>query len=155
MCRCGVHLLWVHSAADQTGVTTMSNEAQGTSQVQGARYLPLKKTNNTEQQAAIKVLLNAHKPFRNLREHMPLQYVTSFLLVAAEEDLNVSEYAKRAGVSQSLMTRHLADLGSVNRHHEEGLGLVEAYGDLMDRRNRLIRLTARGKHVPRQSDQAQ
>ena len=70
-----------------------------------------------------------------------------FLLVASEENLNVTEYAKRAGTSQSLMTRHLADLGSTNRYHEEGFGLVEAYDDLMDRRNRLIRLTAKGKSV--------
>jgi DNA-binding MarR family transcriptional regulator len=78
---------------------------------------------------------------------MPLQYVTAFILVATEEGLNVTEYAKRAGISQSLMTRHLSDLGQVNRYHEEGFGLIEAYDDLMDRRNRLIRLTAKGKHV--------
>jgi DNA-binding MarR family transcriptional regulator len=45
--------------------------------------------------------------------------------------------ASRAGTSQSLMTRHLADLGDVNRDHD----------DLMDRRNRLIRLSPKGKHV--------
>ena len=78
---------------------------------------------------------------------MPLQYVTAFLLVATEEHLNVTEYAKRAGTSQSLMTRHLMDLGEVNRYHEPGFGLLEAYDDLMDRRNRLMRLSAKGKHV--------
>src|SRR5260370_34326929 len=78
-------------------------------------------------------LLKALKPFRALRETMPLQYVSTFLLVASEEGLNVSTYAKRAGTSQSLMTRHLADLGTVNRYHEDGFGLVEAYHDLMDR----------------------
>jgi DNA-binding MarR family transcriptional regulator len=55
--------------------------------------------------------------------------------------------ASRAGTSQSLMTRHLADLGDVNRDHEQGYGLVDAYDDLMDRRNRLIRLSPKGKHV--------
>ena len=92
-------------------------------------------------------LLKALKPFRALRETMPLQYVSTFLLVASEEGLNVSTYAKRAGTSQSLMTRHLADLGTVNRYHEDGFGLVEAYYDLMDRRNRLIRLTAKGQRL--------
>jgi hypothetical protein len=100
-----------------------------------------------EQRALLKVTLNAIKPFRKLRETMPLQYVTAFMLVATDEGLNVSTYAKRAGTSQSLMTRHLMDLGTVNRHHEEGFGLVEAFDDLMDRRNRLIYLSAKGKHV--------
>jgi DNA-binding MarR family transcriptional regulator len=100
-----------------------------------------------EQRALLKSQLNALKPFRKVREAMPLQYVTAFLLVATEENLNVTEYAKRAGTSQSLMTRHLMDLGAVNRNHEEGFGLVEAYDDLMDRRNRLMRLSAKGKHV--------
>jgi DNA-binding MarR family transcriptional regulator len=91
--------------------------------------------------------LKALKPFRALRQTMPLQYVTAFLLVASDENQNVSEYAKRAGTSQSLMTRHLADLGTVNRYHEEGFGLVEGYDDAMDRRNRLIRLTAKGQRL--------
>ena len=67
---------------------------------------------------------------------MPLQYVQAFLLAATEENLNVSTYATRAGTSQSLMTRHLLDLGEVNRYHEEGMGFVEAYRDMMDRRQR-------------------
>lgn len=95
----------------------------------------------------VKSTLRALKPFREIRETMPLQYVQAFLLVAAEEHQNVSTYAIRAGTSQSLMTRHLADLGDVNRYHEHGFGLVEAYDDLKDRRNRLIRLTPKGKHV--------
>jgi DNA-binding MarR family transcriptional regulator len=106
------------------------------------------KTSTTAQQrATLKSQLNALKPFRSVRKEMPLQYVQAFLLVATEENLNVTEYAKRAGTSQSLMTRHLMDLGPVNRYHEEGFGLVEAYDDLMDRRNRLIRLSAKGMHV--------
>jgi DNA-binding MarR family transcriptional regulator len=102
---------------------------------------------SAEQRALLKSQLLAFKPFRSVRETMPLQYVTAFLLVATEENLNVTEYAKRAGTSQSLMTRHLLDLGEVNRHHEQGFGLVEAYDDFMDRRNRLIRLSTKGRHV--------
>jgi DNA-binding MarR family transcriptional regulator len=95
----------------------------------------------------VKSTLNAFKPFRSLRATMPMQYVTTFLAVAADEDQNVTTYAKRVGISQSLMTRHLSDLGAINRSHKEGFGLVEADVDAMDRRNRLIRLSAKGKHV--------
>jgi DNA-binding MarR family transcriptional regulator len=106
------------------------------------------KANTTlEQRATLKAQLNALQPFRSVRETMPLQYVAAFLLVATEENLNVTEYARRAGTSQSLMTRHLSDLGEINRYHKKGFGLVEAYDDLMDRRNRLVRLSAKGKHV--------
>ena len=66
------------------------------------------------QLGALKGLNNALEPFRAERATMPLQYVTAFLLVATDENQNVSEYAKRAATSQSLMTRHLADLGEVN-----------------------------------------
>jgi DNA-binding MarR family transcriptional regulator len=97
------------------------------------------------QRGLLKSFHRALEPFREVRATMPIQYVVTFLLVAQEENLNVSEYAKRAGTSQSLMTRHLSDLGDTNRYHEEGMGLVEGYDDLMDRRNRLIRLTAKGK----------
>jgi DNA-binding MarR family transcriptional regulator len=70
-----------------------------------------------------------------------------FLLVATDEHQNVTECAKRAGTTQSLMTRHLADLGTVNRYHEKSFCLVEACEDVIDRRNKLIRLTAKGKHA--------
>lgn len=108
---------------------------------------PRNKAVTDEQRTTLRATWNALKPFRAVRDTMPLQYVTAFLLVATEENLNVTEYAKRAGTSQSLMTRHLMDLGAVNRHHGEGFGLVEAYDDPVDRRNRLVRLTAKGHHV--------
>jgi DNA-binding MarR family transcriptional regulator len=87
------------------------------------------------------------KPFHKLRETMPLQYITTFLHVASDEGQNVTEYARRAGTSQSLMSRHLGDLGEVNRYHEEGFGLIEEYTDGMDRRNSLRRLTDKGRGV--------
>ena len=99
------------------------------------------------QRKTVRSTLAALKPFKTIRETMPLQYVQAFLLVAADENQNVTTYAMRAGTSQSLMTRHIQDLGDINRHHEEGMGLVESYRDMMDRRNVLIRLSAEGKGV--------
>jgi DNA-binding MarR family transcriptional regulator len=99
------------------------------------------------QLATLKAYYDGLKPFRTLRETMPLQCVTAFLLVATDEHQSITVYATRAGTSQSLMSRHLADLGTVNRHHEEGFGLVEHYEDIMDRRNKLVRLTAKGKRA--------
>ena len=107
-----------------------------------------------DEKVALKTTLEALRPFKSLRDTMPLQYVTAFLHVALEEGLTVSEYAKRAGTSQSLMTRHLADLGETNRYHTQGFGLIEQFDNVMDRRERLIRLTAKGRHVVYEMAQA-
>ena len=100
-----------------------------------------------DEKAVLIGLLKALKSFRELRKTMPLQYVTTFLHVAVHEGKNVSELAKVVGTSQSLMTRHLADLGEINRYHKPGYGLIEAYTDMMDRRNQLNRLSAKGQRL--------
>jgi DNA-binding MarR family transcriptional regulator len=105
------------------------------------------KSISPEQAAVMKRTYTALRAFREYRETMPLQYVSVLLLVASDENQNFSTYATRQGTSQSLMSRHIADLGSVNRYHKPGLGLVETYGDLMDRRNKLVRLTPKGRHI--------
>lgn len=115
--------------------------------VEGTGVSSYKQSITAEERKVLLNTLKALEPFKNLRETMPLQYVTAFMLVATEEGLNVTEYARRAGISQSLMTRHLSDLGTTNRYHEAGFGLIEAFEDVMDRRNRLIRLTAKGKGI--------
>jgi DNA-binding MarR family transcriptional regulator len=100
-----------------------------------------------DEKAVLIRLLKALKPFHELNPTMPLQYVTAFLHVAINEGQNVSEYARKLGTSQSLMTRHLADIGEINRYHEPGFGLVEARDDVRDRRNRRNRLSAKGQRL--------
>ena len=100
-----------------------------------------------DEKAVLIGLLKALEPFHELNPTMPLQYVTAFLSVANKEGQNVSEYAKIVGTSQSLMTRHLADIGEINRYHEPGFGLVDAKTDPMDRRNQRNRLSAKGQHL--------
>jgi DNA-binding MarR family transcriptional regulator len=89
----------------------------------------------------------ALRPFFKLRATMPLQYITAFLLVALKEGQTVTELADRAGISPSLMTRHLADLGQMNRYHKDGYDLVESELDPMDRRTKRQRLTAKGQRL--------
>lgn len=92
-------------------------------------------------------LMTALAPFRILNPNMPMQHVTAFILVALKQDESVMEYARTAGVSPSLMTRHLADLGDVNRNHEEGFNLVEKKDDPMDRRVKRVKLTKKGQRL--------
>lgn len=93
---------------------------------------------------AAKTLLGALEPFKTIRGTMPLQYVTAFLLVAEQEGLGVSDYATRAGVSISVMSRHLLDIGERNRNMEEGFGLVTYRANPMELRKHEYMLTDKG-----------
>lgn len=98
-----------------------------------------------DERSAAKALLGSLEPFRALRATMPLQYVTAFLLVAEEEGLSVVDYARRAGVSISVMSRHLLDIGDRNRNMEEGFGLVTYRSNPMELRKHEYMLTDKGR----------
>ena len=100
-----------------------------------------------EERSSIKGMLGALEPFRSLRQTMPLQYVTAFLLVAEEEGLGVGDYAKRAEVSVSVMSRHLLDIGERNRDMEPGFGLVTYRSNPMELRKHEYFLTDKGRAV--------
>lgn len=112
--------------------------------------MPLPKKAEGTEAAAIKRALSVLEPFRSIRQTMPLQYVRAFLLVAAEEGLSVGEYAERAGVSMSVMSRHLLDIGERNRHMEEGFGLIMSKPNPTELRKNEIYLTAKGKALKHQ-----
>ena len=97
----------------------------------------------------IKNLLAGLGHFKDIRHTMPLQYVTAFLLVAQEEGLGVGDYAKRAGVSMTVMSRHLLDIGERNRSMTEGFGLVTYRANPMELRKHEYKLTERGKSLVR------
>lgn len=95
----------------------------------------------------------ALKPFEELRHDMPLQYVRTFMLVATEPGLGVTEYANKAGVTQTVMSRHLLDIGERNRHMEPGFGLVEKRYTLNLRQSEIL-LTEKGIDVARKMARA-
>ena len=88
--------------------------------------------------------------FRAIRRIMPLQEAYAFLLVASEEGCDVSEYAKRAGVTQAVMTRILFALSSRGRQRDAGYGLVQQAADPQDLRRVQTFLTSRGKALMRE-----
>jgi DNA-binding MarR family transcriptional regulator len=85
--------------------------------------------------------------FRAIRRTMPLQHAFAFLSVALEEGHSVSEYAKRAGTTQAVMTRILFALSS--RKRDPGYGLVQQVIDPQDGRRTQTFLTVRGKALVR------
>ena len=51
-----------------------------------------------------------------------------------KEGQTVTEYAEKAGVPQTVMTRHLLEIGDRSRDKEKGLGLVTQKADMNDLR---------------------
>lgn len=94
---------------------------------------------------ALRNLLGSLEPFRTIRGTMTLQCVASFLLVAEEERLCVGDYAKRAGISMSAMSRNLLAIGDRNRNRRQGFGLVTYRANPMKLRKREYFLTDKGR----------
>jgi len=88
------------------------------------------------------------KVFKLLNDRIPLQYVLSFLAVAADEGHSVTYYARKVGINQTTMSRHLLDVGPSNRNHGEGYGLIDYRIDPLERRKHQYFLTVKGKHFP-------
>ena len=110
----------------------------------GGTIVSATKLNDAEKEALQKAekLLDA---FRQVRPTMPLQHAYTFLLVALNEGQGVQDYAERAGVAQTVMTRHLLDIGQMNRRREPGYGLVQQRSDPMDLRKHQTYLTPAGR----------
>jgi DNA-binding MarR family transcriptional regulator len=98
-----------------------------------------------DEQLGLRKCVLVIESFRAIRRIMPLQHVYAFLLVAMEEGCSVSEYARRAGVTQAVMTRILFALGSRSQGRESGYALVQQAIDLGDSRRTQTFLTAKGR----------
>ena len=100
-----------------------------------------------EEISLVRNLLGALEPFFDLKGTLPTRCVQALLLVAEEEGLSVNEYARRANMSMSTMSRNLLDIGERNRRMEEGFGLVQARNNPMNLREKEYYLTDVGALV--------
>jgi DNA-binding MarR family transcriptional regulator len=92
------------------------------------------------------VLLMLAKFFA-MRQTLPARCIQAFFLVAEEEGLTVSEYARRAGMSRTSMSRNIADLTARNRSKTDGHALLlkrESVDNLCERH---IYLSDKGKQL--------
>lgn len=125
------------NAAEPTATTN-------TSVMFGVPMSTFKPTVTEQEKAYARSLRLALEPFRQLRGTMPLQYVYTFLLVIENEGESVTDYAQMADVPQTVMTRHLLDIGDRNRAGEEGFGLVTQERDRKDLRKHHAKVTSIG-----------
>jgi DNA-binding MarR family transcriptional regulator len=100
---------------------------------------------NDDERTTLKNVMQLMDAFRTVRPTMPLQHAYAFLMVALDEGLGVLDYAERSGVAQTVMTRHLLDIGRQNRRREPGYGLVVQRQDPMDLRKHQTFLTPEGR----------
>jgi DNA-binding MarR family transcriptional regulator len=63
--------------------------------------------------------------------------------------LSVSDYAKVSGISNSVMSRHILDIGDRDRHKKPGFGLVTKRQDPMELRVQRVFLTDKGRIIAR------
>lgn len=62
----------------------------------------------------------------------------------------MKDLQSRVGLAKSSVSRNVAALSHQHRLGKPGHGLVEAYEDPEDRRNKLVRLTPKGKSLAAQ-----
>lgn len=96
------------------------------------------------EKSVIDAELDVLELFRTIRATMPLQYAVTLLMVARDEGKSVTEYARKLGVSNSVMSRHLLDIGERNRHMTEGFGLVTYRQNPINTREHEYYLTPKG-----------
>lgn len=109
-----------------------------------------KPTLTEEERSAARALRMALEPFYTMRPNVPLSYLRTFLLIAEEEGLGVNDYAGIGDIAPSVMTRNILDIGTLNRHKEEGLALVDSDRDPFDLRKHNVRVTPKGRALVRQ-----
>jgi DNA-binding MarR family transcriptional regulator len=74
---------------------------------------------------AVEKLRLALQPFfKELKQTVPARSIEAVLLVAQYEGESMSDYARRAKMSTSSMSRNLLDLGPRDRYMRKGYGLL-------------------------------
>jgi len=97
-------------------------------------------------QGGADIMLRVVERFREVDSEMQAQSMAVLLKVAKHPvPIKMAEIAEELGLSQSTVSRNVAYLGDWNRHKEKGHQLLEAFEDPMERRRKLVRLTAKGK----------
>lgn len=95
-------------------------------------------------------LLNCIEEFRKLDSDLQSQSIAVFLYVGIHENKDgvpMTKIATELNIPQSSVSRNVALLSKWSWSKKEGLNLLEASEDPMERRRKLVKLTNRGKRL--------
>lgn len=88
--------------------------------------------------------------FRKLDPEIPVQQLSTFLAVAMEPGITVTDAGTKAGVGLGSVSRHIDVLGkprTTAAGRTVGLSLLVATPDPVDRRRKTVALTAKGQRI--------
>lgn len=95
-------------------------------------------------------LLKIIEEMRKFDSQIEAHAVAVFFFVAMKDNrdgIAMQTIGEELDIAQSSVSRNVYKLGDINRHKKTGIGLLEAFEDPMERRRKLVRLTAKGKRV--------
>lgn len=99
-----------------------------------------------EQLKNLKKLDRVLTQFRtSIDPNVPTQLAQTFVAVAMNEGASLGQIAKVVGTALSTASRHLADLGDLNRKKEPGYKLIHREQDVMELRKNIYTLTPKGR----------
>jgi len=96
-------------------------------------------------------LLKIIEEMRKFDNQIEAQAIAVFFFVATHSDkqegIAMQTISEELDMAQSSVSRNCYKLADVNRHKKTGIGLVQTFEDPMERRRKLVSLTAKGKRV--------
>lgn len=84
---------------------------------------------------------------RKIDPEMQAHTINIFVMVCMNPGITMKDLGNRLGVSQATMSRNIAALGKVHRLNRPGYDLLQAEEDPVERRRKVVNLTAKGKRV--------
>ena len=97
-----------------------------------------------------KNLLKIIEEMRKFDSQLEAQAISVFFYVASKggkDGVAMQSISEDLDIAQSSVSRNCYKLADVNRHRKSGIGLLQTFEDPMERRRKLVRLTAKGKRV--------
>lgn len=93
-------------------------------------------------------MVAAIEEFRKLNPEMQAQTLLTFCAVASREgEVAMKDIERMTGMSGASTSRNIAALGPYHRKGQPGMDLVVAFENPMDRREKLLKLTPKGRRV--------